>query len=92
MTSAHGTRQKLQIWRHSTTRDHSSTSYNMSTNHSTQKLSVVVSGFLAQVVTFYFHLGLVSGIFAFVTSCGAFMAIQSSGREGSSNRRFGQRG
>lgn len=41
----------------------------------TQKLIVVITGLLAQYVTFYFRLGLLSGILAFVTSCGAFLAV-----------------
>jgi len=49
--------------------------------HANKKLIVVICGVLSQYLTFYFNLGLASGVFAFVASCGAFVAIHFSDKE-----------
>lgn len=47
-------------------------------SHTNKKLIVVICGFLSQQLAFYFDLGLFPGNLTFITSCGAFFAVQFS--------------
>jgi hypothetical protein len=49
--------------------------------HTNKKLIIVICGIISQYLTFHFNLGIVSGILAFIASCGAFAAVHFSDRE-----------